>query len=440
MLQVQVIIVGLICAAPAILLVDQSIAQGFLAAVVAAALVIAMCTLRQGEMEFLALVIRPLLVVAVIPALWMLIQVAPLPFLAHPFWTSAESALNRPIVGTISIDPGASVIALGQYLSMVALMSVTAAVAVERQRAKWILFALTGVAAIIGLIIVAHGLFFRSILLTRFMTAEAITCEALGTMFAASVCVGAIERHETRHSRLVRWGPPFLGTVAAGSAAFVICLTALALNAPAGTMFACGCGLLAFACIVIIRRFAFGPMGIGVVALLALGVATFVATSHPVERGRKLLLTFAASSSPSLSMSERVLADAPLTGTGAGTFASVAPIYREMDDPAPGPAASTAAATVAIELGEPMLWSVAAGAGCAILFLLRASLRRGRDSFYPAMGGSCLITLLLLAFVNAGVLGLSASLMGATTLGLAFAQSRSRTLKFGDLAINQTSI
>jgi hypothetical protein len=42
----------------------------------------------------------------------------------------------------VSVDPGASDIALDQYLSMVAVAFPSAAVAVDRQRAEWILFAL----------------------------------------------------------------------------------------------------------------------------------------------------------------------------------------------------------------------------------------------------------------------------------------------------------
>ena len=146
----------------------------------------------------------------------------------------------------------------------------------------------------------------------------------------------------------------------------------------------------------------------------------------PPERGTSFLLDFAAAPT---AISERVLGDAPLVGTGAGTFAALAPIYRQMDDPPLRSVASTAAATLAIELGKPMLWLVAAATVVAIIALLRASLQRGRDSFYPAMGGSCLITLLLLAFVNAGLLATPASLIAAATLGLAFAQSKSRTVR-----------
>ena len=124
-----------------------------------------------------------------------------------------------------------------------------------------------------------------------------------------------------------------------------------------------------------------------------------------------------------------MLDDAPLVGTGAGTFAALAPIYREIDDPPPNSVAATAAAAFAIELGKPMFWLIAAATAGSIFILLRASLQRGRDSFYPAMAGSCLITLLLLSFNNAGLFGTATSLIAAAVIGLGIAQSKSRTAK-----------
>jgi len=163
-------------------------------------------------------------------------------------------------------------------------------------------------------------------------------------------------------------------------------------------------------------------------AASALGVTLFILAYHPPEDGRSLPVAFAPASSASLmALSERVLADAPVVGTGAGTFAAVAPIYREVDDPPPGPVAPTTAAAVAVELGKPMLFMIVVATAAAILLLLRASLQRGRDSFYSAMAGSCLITLLLLAFTNAGLLGIATSLIAAVVLGLGLAQSKSRT-------------
>jgi hypothetical protein len=61
--------------------------------------------------------------------------------------------------------------------------------------------------------------------------------------------------------------------------------------------------------------------------------------------------------------------------------------------------------------------------------LLRDSLQRGRDWFYPALGGSCVIAMLLLSFTNAALSGTTSGLVLATVFGLAFAQSRSRAPK-----------
>jgi hypothetical protein len=75
-----------------------------------------------------------------------------------------------------------------------------------------------------------------------------------------------------------------------------------------------------------------------------------------------------------------------------------------------------------------MLWLTLAAIVSAAVILLRASLRRGRDSFYPMAGAACVITLSLLNFMNSGTLGTGAALLFAPTPGLAFAQSKSRTV------------
>lgn len=124
-----------------------------------------------------------------------------------------------------------------------------------------------------------------------------------------------------------------------------------------------------------------------------------------------------------------MLDDAPLAGTGAGTFAALASIYRGADDPftdvgAPPP---TAACATAIELGKPMLWSVVVAALGLFGVLFEGALRRGRDAFYPAAGAGCLITLLFLSFMNAGLSGPAVIIIATATVGRAFVQSKSRT-------------
>jgi hypothetical protein len=180
---------------------------------------------------------------------------------------------------------------------------------------------------------------------------------------------------------------------------------------------------------LIIRWFGLGGWGTMALVAPAIGVAIVIAANQPAQPGRSWLLALAeTSSSASTAMNERMLEDAPLLGTGAGTFGALAPIYREMDDPSYSSTASTTAAAFAIELGRPLLWLIAAAALVAIVILLRASLQRGRDWFYPAMGASCLIALFISAFVNAGLLGTAPALIGAGAIGLALAQSKSRTV------------
>jgi hypothetical protein len=427
---VRNILVALICASPVILLWDGLIMQGLVAGIVAVALVVTTRTLRPGETGFLISVIRPLIVIAAVPALWVLIQVLPLRVLVHPIWKSAEIGLQHPIAGTMSVDPGASIIALGQYLSVTAVALLSAAIAVDRQRAEWILFALTAAVTVIALIVLTHDLFFPGAWLAAFSRVQAVDCTAVGTIIASAACIRMIERHEARRASPPR-SMPILSTFMACGAALVICGAALMLGAKREALFATGYGLFAFACMMIVRRFGLGLLAVTGMAVPALGIAVLLVAVHPPDRGTNVLLAFAGEAPPSLiALSEHMLDDAPLVGTGAGTFGAVAPIYREMDDPPSGSVAATAAGAFAIELGQPMLWLITATTVGFILMLLRASLQRGRDSFYSAMGGSCLITLLLLAFTNAGLLGTATSLIAAAALGLGFAQSKSRTVTF----------
>ena len=279
--------------------------------------------------------------IAAVPALWVLVQVLPLSVLAHPIWKSAETALGHPLVGTISVDPGASIIALGKYLSVVGVVFLSAAVAVDRQRAEWILFALT--AAGVGLALI---LFFRGVQFPMFARAQAIDCVSMGTIIAGAACIRTIERYETRLSSPQRSVPVLLWTFVACSTALTICGAAELFDATREILIATAFGMFALICISLVRRFALGAVGTAAIAAPALGAAILLLAYHPVERGTSVSLAFTGASDPSLiALNERVLYDAPFVGTGAGTFAALAPIYRQIDDPPPGSTSATARAT-----------------------------------------------------------------------------------------------
>jgi hypothetical protein len=181
--------------------------------------------------------------------------------------------------------------------------------------------------------------------------------------------------------------------------------------------------------VALIRRFDLGWLGVTGLTVVAIGVAVLLLAARPTERGTSLLLSFAASPPSLKSLSQHLLDDAPLVGTGARTFTALAPAYREITDPPLVCSSATAAATFAIELGRPLLWLIVLGTLGGAVVLLRDSLQRGRDWFYPALGGSCLLAMLLVSFTNAGLLGTTTGLLMAAVMGLAFAQSKSRAAK-----------
>jgi hypothetical protein len=63
-----------------------------------------------------------------------------------------------------------------------------------------------------------------------------------------------------------------------------------------------------------------------------------------------------------------------------------------------------------------------------VFHLLRGAARRGRDSFYAAAAGACLVTLMIQAFITATLSGTGIVLLSATIFGLGLTQSKSRTV------------
>jgi hypothetical protein len=284
-----------------------------------------------------------------------------------------------------------------------------------------------------ALIVTTHdmfGLTFLSATAASFERSQAIDCVAMGAIISAAACIRSIERLETRKASPERSVRVLLLTLAACGGTLAICLATLITGAGGGVIAAAAFGLVALASLVAIRRLGLGPWGIAAVAVVAVSVAILIAANQSGLRTKSFPLAFAAASpAAQILVSQRILDDAPWAGTGAGTFTAIAPVYREVDDLSVVSAAPTAAAAIAIELGGPMLWLIVAAAAVGTFALLRAALRRGRDSFYPAAGSGSLLTLLLSCFVNTGFLGTAAAMLAAAMVGLAIAQSKSRTVQ-----------
>jgi hypothetical protein len=121
---------------------------------------------------------------------------------------------------------------------------------------------------------------------------------------------------------------------------------------------------------------------------------------------------------------DRMLSDAPALGSGAGTFESLLPIYREFDH-ARLRRNDVAAALITVEMGRPFLWISMLALACAAIVFARGGVSRGRDYVYPSAGAGVVVAVIFLVFVNGDLLSLPASVFVGAIAGLAWAQSRS---------------
>jgi hypothetical protein len=415
-------LIVLIGSTPVILLFDGPVERGLLAAVTALVVAMVGILMRPGEGGHVARMVGRWTPVAAVPALWMVLQTAPVPLsgLAHPMWTGAAAALGSPITGSISIDPGLTLLALGRYLFALGVGVVATAVAIDRARAQWTLFALVGVTSVLSVLLIAGG----PGLAGSAAHGAANATAALGVIISAAATFHAAETLERLR---VRTGP----AIARAAMVLVACALAWATSvyavshaSPKQILFVAGCGMALLALIVAARR-----IGLGIriaLATAAGGLAAAVGTAASGVGGDPLLRFAVDEPVPAV---ERMLADAGMAGSGGGTFSALLPVYGTAADIATGVGAPTAAAAAAIEFGRPM-WGLLVVIAIAIAgALLRAAIQRGRDWCYPGAGACCVILIVLESFVDATFFATAVLLITSVVIGLGLAQSASRTLQ-----------
>ncbi|MCI0599128.1 MAG: hypothetical protein L0Y60_06360 [Beijerinckiaceae bacterium] len=419
-----IILLGLLSLCPAIVTVDGAVLPCLIPLLLAAGLTFVSVNLPRGEAQHLSEVVsRPFVIIAGIPAVLMIIQVLPLPFLENPVWTSVSAGFPQGITGSVTIDTGATVITLGHYLSAVGAILLTAAVAINRDRAESVLVGTTAAAVLISFAFLIHDLFAAAFPIKR---EEALDCACLGMTLSAACGVLIFERQETRRYKPTQYRQKFLFAPFACLSSFLICAGAVATTRSGSLAFAAASGLAIFAAVVVIRRFALGRLGavaIGTTAAIIAAVLVTVAATDPDPR-----LAFVKKDAVSIELTQRILSDAPAFGHGAGTLGALLPIYRSSSTSSRSSEAVTSAAKLSIETGKATLWFAIVAAAFIAYILLRGASERGRDSFYAAGAGACLVMLMILAFVNNGLSGTALTLQAATILGLGLTQSKSRAV------------
>jgi hypothetical protein len=425
------LLVLLVLSAPVAILADGPVVHGLIAAAAAVSIAIILVRIRPGEAGFLSALIRPIVYVAAVPALWMIVQLMPIQTtgLAHSIWTSAIAALGLPLAETISIDPGATLIALVRYLSAIAIALTAAALSIDRWRAQWILFALVAAATVSALMVLAP----KSGLFPFISSGKAIeqsgfiptAIAGLGVILSLAAGLNAVGQRISQ-SKQTKSNSSWLIFVAC-SIAFALCCVTIIAAGTSQIYFAVVCGVATLIVATAIRRFDIGSWGIAAIISIALFIMVAVFGTKLNNPSLDLSLAFATKTPPPLiEVTQRMLTESGWAGTGAGTFSKILPIFRDMDESTIGQFGPTAAATIAIEMGRPFFWLTVLTMLALAFTLLKGALRRQRDSLYPAAGASCVIAVVLLGFDNSAPLTTSVSIIVATIVGMGIAQRKSR--------------
>jgi hypothetical protein len=406
---------------PILTMADGTLASGLVLAIIAIATVTTAFTLNDNDLNRFSRLLGPTAFAAVfIPGISMLLQVLPMPArsLTNPIWMSASSALSKPFAGSVSLDTGATLLALADYCACLAAAFVSAAVTLDKPRAENVLSLLTAIATLIAVELIGFDLGYL-----RFSDFARLdgTVGVIGFVLSCATLIRNYEQLVVSRSR--RSSPRVMTkvTASASAVALLICLSAILISGATVLLFAALFGSGVLVSVWAIRRWRLGLWGQAGIAALAVVVAVGFFATAPAKRG--VDPTLALSMQDRSSSIERMLSDAKLGGSGAGSLDALSALYRDADGR--DTERPTTAAAIAIEMGQPFLWASVIVSLLAVSTLIRRALLRGRDYVYPGAGAGCIAALLITVFASDGILGLTASLMTGVLCGLAFAQSKS---------------
>ncbi|MGX5734888.1 hypothetical protein [Bosea thiooxidans] len=410
----------IIAVIPALGMVDTLPAIGAILTILAVALATTAFAMPAVKLRRFAHLMQPaLLAMLAAPALWMTIQLLPMPVqaLGNQIWASAASALNQPLAGAITVDIGATLLSLAQYCLVAVVMIVAAAVALDEQRATELLYLLIAVATVVATRLIFIELEFFGAAPSD--SEELVLIAVVGTVLS---CAGALRLYDqlrqTDRSRRADTGPvPFF---AAACIAFVICSTAVLIRGEAGAIVAALLAIATLGAAFVIRRWSLGLWGKAGLAVTAFVVLLGAAAIVPIRRDIDPAVAGAVQSQIA---TERILADVPFAGAGAGAYEALLPIYSDIGSKAS--ASPTTAAVIVIEMGRAFFGGLIVAILCCAWLLFGRALKRRQDYAFACAGAAILAAVPLLLFVNGGALGLGASLLAGVAGGLTFGQSLS---------------
>lgn len=347
-----------------------------------------------------------LLPAPVLVALWIVLQIAPwMPdSLHHPLWQSTGAVLNQKLDGRITLDAHESATGLMRYLTYCGVFWIALQYGRDADNARRMMvsFAVAGaVYAVYGLIAELSGSntilwyekeWYKGAVTSVFRYKNAYATYAALTL----ICVIALflegiwkrgDSHSSRaelRRRIFTWLAeegwlPGIAIVAIGSA--------LALSNSRAGIISGGIGVLVLLITVNFSHMRRAPYlrGLAAVSFLLTTVFFFVGGGTVMDRlasqdvsGDIRVQIYEATS--------KAIADAPLTGTGSGTFDEAFFFYHPMELRTQVLRAHSTYLENAMELGIPAAIILTLAILIPALFCLAGLIRRRRHGIYPLIG------------------------------------------------------
>lgn len=389
-------------------------------------------------------------------ALWILLQksvLMPRAF-AHPIWTMAADALGQPLEPSVSVNRGATHIALTRLLTAASVFWLALQLSRNAARAHLLLGAVAAIVAVYS----AYGLlltgffsgaipFFATPYAPGLVRATFVNRNSFAT-FAGLGLVAAIgltlRLYRSLHTDPTESGTRrFINFVEATGwrgwlllVAGAIILAALLGAASRGGFVATAVALAAFFALQLLRG-RHGPMQGAAMLLVAAALSIgFVAFSDMLlERIANGGLSDASRLSVDLIVL-RAVSDNPVLGLGYGTFADVFPLYRDRSIPTSGVWDKAHNTYLEAWQGLGLVFGTALIGALAMLVLKCASgaLNRRRDSTPPLVAAGAAVLVGVHALVDFSLQIEAVCLLFMALLGAGVAQSESGRHDLSDAA------